>query len=121
MLYSVLDTGNFFVIPALPIEAWAAKSYAKTHSKYRLRGDLRLNRDDMLVLVVGSSFFYSELSWDYAVAMNEIGPVLIKYATRKDAGPMFRFVFFCGNSTDGFNGHLKVFNLCTHCFSFYHL
>ena len=56
MLYSVLDTGNFFVIPALPIEAWAAKSYAKTHSKYRLRGDLRLNRDDMLVLVVGSFF-----------------------------------------------------------------
>ena len=28
---------------------------------------------------------------------------------RKDAGPMFRFVFLCGNSTDGYNGHLKVF------------
>ena len=75
-----------------------------------LRGDLvLLNRDDMLVVVVGSSFFYSELSWDHAVAMNEIGPVLIKYARRKDTGPVFRFVLLCGNSTDGYNGHLKVF------------
>ncbi|RVW76209.1 hypothetical protein CK203_048965 [Vitis vinifera] len=84
MLYSVLDTGNFFVIPASPVDVWAAESY-----------------------IVGSSFFYDELSWDYAVAMNDIGPLLSKYARSKNAGAMFRFVFLCGNSTDGYNDHLK--------------
>ncbi|CBI23431.3 unnamed protein product, partial [Vitis vinifera] len=86
MLYSVLDTGNFFVIPASPVDVWAAESYSKTHSKYQLREDLGFNKDDMLVLVVGSSFFYDELSWDYAVAMNDIGPLLSKYARSKNAG-----------------------------------
>lgn len=114
MLYSVLDTGNFFVIPASPVDVWAAESYSKTHSKYQLREDLGFNKDDMLVLVVGSSFFYDELSWDYAVAMNDIGPLLSKYARSKNAGAMLRFVFLCGNSTDGYNDHLKVYGYNDH-------
>lgn len=122
MLYSVLDTGNFFVIPASPVDVWAAESYSKTHSKYQLREDLGFSKDDIMVLVVGGSLFYDELSWDYAVAMNDIGPLLIKYARRKDAGAMYRFVFLCGNSTHGYIDHLKVFNfLRTISFPFFDL
>lgn len=100
MLYSVLDTGNFFVIPGSPVDVWAAERYRKTHSKNQLRKINGFSEDDMLVVVVGSSFFYDELSWDYAVAMHSIGPLLIKYARRDDAGEPFKFVFLCGNSSD---------------------
>ncbi|KAM1175601.1 hypothetical protein ACFX15_027500 [Malus domestica] len=100
MLYSVLDTGNFFVIPGSPVDVWAAERYRKTHSKNLLRKINGFSEDDMLVVVVGSSFFYDELSWDYAVAMHSIGPLLIKYARRDDAGEPFKFVFLCGNSSD---------------------
>ncbi|KAJ6720187.1 GLYCOSYL TRANSFERASE FAMILY 1 PROTEIN [Salix viminalis] len=100
MLYSVLDTGNFLVIPGSPVDVWAAESYSKTHDKHQLRVDHGFSEDDLVVLVVGSSFFYDELSWDYTVALHTLGPILAKYARSKDAEGSFKFVFLCGNSTD---------------------
>ncbi|PKI68577.1 hypothetical protein CRG98_011063 [Punica granatum] len=101
MLYSMLDTGNFFVIPGSPVDVWSAEKYLETHVKYQLREQYGLHEDDLVVLVIGSSFFYNELTWDYAVAMHTIGPLLVKHARRNDAGRSFKFVFLCGNSTDG--------------------
>ena len=82
MLYSELDTGNFFVIPGSPVDVWAAESYSNTHAKDQLRELSGFGKNDMLVLVVGSSVFYDNLSWDYAVAMHSVGPLLTKYARR---------------------------------------
>ncbi|KAK9064050.1 hypothetical protein SSX86_017922 [Deinandra increscens subsp. villosa] len=107
MLYSVLDTGNFFVIPGSPIDVWAAEIYQKAHSKSQLRIKNGFGEDDMLVLVVGSSFFYNELSWDYAVAMHNLGPLLTSYARESNAGPLFKFVFVCGNSSSPYNDALQ--------------
>lgn len=103
MLYSALDTGNFFVIPGSPLDVWAAKSYSKKHKKHETRKVYGFNDDDMVVLVVGSSFFYDELSWDYAVAMHALGPLLTRYAKKNDAGRSYKFIFLFGNSTDGHN------------------
>ncbi|XP_017252803.2 uncharacterized protein LOC108223192 isoform X2 [Daucus carota subsp. sativus] len=107
MLYSVLDTGNFFVIPGAPVDVWAAESYSRTHSKSQLRQGKGYSEEDMLVLIVGSSFFYKELSWDYAVSMHTIGPLLSKYARVQDNGVSFKFIFLCGNSSDGYNDALQ--------------
>lgn len=115
MLYSAIDTGNFFVIPGSPVDAWAAESYSKTHSKYQLRELGGYYKDDILVLVVGSSIFYDDLSWEYAVAMHAIGPLLLKYGRRTDASESYKFIFLCGNSTDGYDDALQVLFLlrCT--------
>ncbi|XP_071721823.1 uncharacterized protein [Rutidosis leptorrhynchoides] len=107
MLYSLLDTGNFFVIPGSPVDVWAAEAVSETHSKDQLRKNNGFNEDDLVVLVVGSSFFYDELSWDYAVAMHTIAPLLIKHARRKDAGGSFKFIFLSGNSSDGYDDALQ--------------
>lgn len=111
MLYSELDTGNFFVIPGSPVDVWSAESYSKTHTKDQLRELSGFGKNDMVVLVVGSSIFYDDLSWEYAVAMNSIGPLLTKYARRNDAAESFKFVFLCGNSTDGYDDALQVVSL----------
>ncbi|XWS75245.1 hypothetical protein CRYUN_Cryun01aG0069000 [Craigia yunnanensis] len=107
ILYSMLDTGNFLVIPGSPVDVWGAKSYSKTHAKKQLRKENGFSMDDMVVLVVGSSFFYDKLSWDYAVAMHTIGPLLMRYARRNEAGGSFKFIFLSGNSTDGYNDALQ--------------
>nr|XP_043613624.1 uncharacterized protein LOC122585562 [Erigeron canadensis] len=107
MLYSVLDTGNFFVIPGSPIDVWAAERYLKTHSKSQLRIKNGFGEDDILVLVVGSSFFYNELSWDYAVAMHNLGPLLRNFAKEGDVGPSFKFLFACGNSSSAYHDALQ--------------
>ncbi|XP_028793233.1 uncharacterized protein LOC114748938 isoform X2 [Neltuma alba] len=107
MLYSVLDAGNFFVIPGSPVDAWAAESYSRIHSKDQLRDLSGFHRDDILVVIVGSSIFYDGLSWDYAVAMHAVGPLLLKYARRKDSSESYKFIFLCGNSTDGYGDALQ--------------
>lgn len=108
MLYSVLDTGNFFVIPGSPIDVWAAERYQRANSKSQLRMKYGFGEDDILVLVVGSSFFYNELSWDYAVVMHNLGPLLTNYAREGDVGPSFKFLFVCGNSSSAYNDALQV-------------
>ncbi|XP_019054491.1 PREDICTED: uncharacterized protein LOC104604609 isoform X2 [Nelumbo nucifera] len=107
MLYSLLDTGNFFVVPGSPLDAWAAESYIRSHSKYQIKKDHGLHNDDLVILVIGSSFHYNKLSWDYAVAMHVIGPLLIKFTRKKEEGGSFKFVFLCGNSSDGYNDALQ--------------
>ncbi|KAL9242083.1 hypothetical protein vseg_016119 [Gypsophila vaccaria] len=107
MLYSSLDCANFFVIPGSPIDVWAAESYVKRHSKFNLRKSNGYNEDDVLVLVLGSSVFYSEVSLDYAVAMHTIGPLLTKYAREKDDNGSIKFIFLCANATDGYNETLE--------------
>ncbi|XP_074308131.1 uncharacterized protein LOC141643010 isoform X2 [Silene latifolia] len=107
MLYSSLDSGNFFVVPGSPIDVWAAESYVKNHSKAMLRMSSGYSADDVLVLVLGNSVFYNELSWDYAVAMHTIGPLLTKYAKGKDDSGSFKFIFLCGNASEGYNDDLE--------------
>ncbi|XP_057789411.1 uncharacterized protein LOC131006247 isoform X2 [Salvia miltiorrhiza] len=107
MLYSVLDTGNFFVIPGSPIDVWAAESYSETHSKSQLRKENGFHDDDLLVLVLGSSFFYYDLAWDYAVAMHDLEPVLLKYAGQNDVGFTSKFIFLCGNSSKVYSDALQ--------------
>lgn len=108
MLYSVLDTGNFFVIPGSPVDVWTAESYTKTHSKLLLRRENGFDKDDLLVLIVGSSFFYNELSLDYAIAMHDLHPLLVKYAAKEESKRKFKFVFLCGNSSSGYDDALQV-------------
>ncbi|KAK3035024.1 hypothetical protein RJ639_033938 [Escallonia herrerae] len=112
MLYSVLDTGNFFVIPGSPVDVWSAESYSKTHSRPLLRKDTGIGKDDIVVAIVGTSFFLNELSWDYAVAMHVLGPLLVKYARGEDVRGSFKFVFLCGNSSDGYSDALQ--DVATH-------
>ncbi|CAH9130043.1 unnamed protein product, partial [Cuscuta epithymum] len=103
MLYSVLDTGNFFVIPGSPKDVWAAESYSRTHSKSQLREEYGFDNDDILVLVVGSSFLYNKLSWDYVLPMREMEPLLIKYTGLNNMNDKLKFMFLSGNTTDGYN------------------
>lgn len=107
ILYSALDSGNFFVIPGSPVAAWVAESYVKTHSKHNLRASSGYSADDIIVLIVGSSMLYNELSLDYSVVMHTIGPLLVKYGKQVDVGGPFKIIFLCGNSTDKHHNSLE--------------
>lgn len=111
MLHSVLDDGNFVVIPESVVDVWAAESYSETHTKQKLRETNEFGEDDVIILVLGSSFFYDEFSWDNAVAMHMLGPLLTRYGRRKDNSGSFKFVFLYGNSTKGQSDAVQVKNI----------
>ncbi|KAF3539059.1 hypothetical protein F2Q69_00018395 [Brassica cretica] len=100
MLHSVLDDGNFVVIPESVVDVWAAESYSETHTKQTLRESNGFGEDDLIIMVLGSSFFYDDFSWDNAVAMHMLGPLLTRYGRRKETGGPFKFIFLFGNSTN---------------------
>ncbi|XP_075499447.1 LOW QUALITY PROTEIN: uncharacterized protein LOC142537843 [Primulina tabacum] len=107
MLYSVFDTGNFFVIPGSLADVWAVENYGQTHSKFQLRKEHGFDNDDILILIVGSSFFYDELAWDYAMAMQDLEPLLVTYARSNGLGFSSKFIFLCGNSSNDCNDAIQ--------------
>ncbi|CDY14153.1 BnaC02g02700D [Brassica napus] len=100
MLHSVLDDGNFVVIPESVVDVWAAEGYSETHTKQTLRESNGFGEDDLIIVVLGSSFFYDDFSWDNAVAMHMLGPLLTRYGRRKETGGPFKFISLFGNSTN---------------------
>ncbi|KAL4191036.1 hypothetical protein AMTRI_Chr07g78810 [Amborella trichopoda] len=94
MMYSKLDTGNFFVIPGLPVEAWESEA-SVLRDVNQLRKDSVLQEDDLIIFVTGSPFAYTDLPLDYDVAVHAIGSFL------KDSHVSFKFFFFNGKSKDG--------------------
>ncbi|MQL84143.1 hypothetical protein Taro_016659 [Colocasia esculenta] len=106
LLYTVLDTGNFFVVPGSPVDVWAAESYLMSHSKVQSRRDNGFHEHDLVVTVVGSSFNFHELPWDCVAAMRLIGPQLVEFAKTNYLGKSLKVVVLTGNST---NGHSSAF------------
>lgn len=100
MLHSVLDDGNFVVIPESVVDVWAGERYSETHTKQTLREINGFDEDDLIIVVLGSSLFYDDFSWDNAVAMHMLGPLLTQYGRRKETGGPFKFIFLFGNSTN---------------------
>lgn len=107
MLYSALDSGNFLVIPGSPADVWAVELFSKTHSKYQVRENSGIQKEDLVVVVIGCSFSYNELSWDHSLVMHSIEPLLVQYARKRDGGS-YKFAFLDGNSTDEHNHALQV-------------
>ncbi|MQM02857.1 hypothetical protein Taro_035631 [Colocasia esculenta] len=106
LLYTVLDTGNFFVVPGSPVDVWAAESYLMSHSKVQSRRDNGFHEHDLVVTVVGSSFNFLELPWYCVAAMRLIGPQLVEFAKTNYLGKSLKVVVLTGNST---NGHSSAF------------
>lgn len=97
MLYTSLDTGNFYVIPQSPVDIWAAKSYIISHSRDQFRKESGFDEDELIVLVVGSYFFYDGLPQDYAQVMHALAE---KFTTISNLGGRITFVLLSRNSTE---------------------
>ncbi|PKA48054.1 hypothetical protein AXF42_Ash015817 [Apostasia shenzhenica] len=100
MMYSLLDSGNFYVIPGSPADVWMAKRYMASHSRQFLRKAYGFQEDDLIIVIIGSDFLYDESPCGYAAGM--LTSQIIKITRIKDLGGMLKFAFLCGNSTYSF-------------------
>jgi len=72
MIYTMLDTGNFFVIPGSPVEVWTAEEYKLTHSQDSLRAKYAVRPDEFVVAVAGSPFLYHGSWREHALVMRAL-------------------------------------------------
>ncbi|KAK9158694.1 hypothetical protein Scep_005268 [Stephania cephalantha] len=97
MLYNMLDVGNFFVIPGSPVDTWSAENYLKSHSRRR-------EGNHLVVVIVGSPFFYDNSSLEMAFEFRLISFLLMEFTKTYVSS---KFIFLCGNSTGRYNGTLQ--------------
>ncbi|XP_078427551.1 uncharacterized protein LOC144700044 [Wolffia australiana] len=100
VLYTAVDTGNFFLIPGSPFDVWVAETYGTSHSKVQLRRENGFHELDCVVLVVGSSFVYDNDTRDYDTAMHFVGPTLSKFAQAKNMEGSFKVIVLSGKYTE---------------------
>ncbi|KAK8949715.1 hypothetical protein KSP39_PZI005761 [Platanthera zijinensis] len=105
MMYTSLDSGNFYVIPGSPADVWAAKRYITSHSRHGLREKYGFHEKDLIVTVIGSRFFYDDMPCCYAASL--LTHQIMKITRIKDLRGILKFTFLCGNTTDSFGSDFK--------------
>lgn len=101
LLYSPLDSGNFLAISGSPVDIWSAKRFGSSHSDETTRKQHGIEKDDVVILVVGSYLFFDDLPWDYVTVMRASATQILDIAKTKNL--RVQFVFFCGNGSDAYN------------------
>ena len=112
MIYTTLDTGNFFVIPGSPLDVWEAKEYMLTHSRASLRANHNLGANELAIAVVGSPFLYDGLWREHALVMQALARVLPSLgggdAAAKTSRRIHLFVMGHGNQFSNYGAALQV-------------
>ncbi|KAH9310555.1 hypothetical protein KI387_025590 [Taxus chinensis] len=81
MMYSILDSGNFFVIPGSPKETWEAEHFMAMHTRHEVQSKLGFTSDNFVIVVVGSPFSYPDIWKEHALVMQAIVPLITKFNT----------------------------------------
>ncbi|KAL5718897.1 hypothetical protein ACHQM5_011751 [Ranunculus cassubicifolius] len=91
MMYSAFDSGNYFVIPGSPNQAWEADSFMALEKSSDLRGRLGYGHNDFVIAIVGSEFSYSALL-----------PVISDFSLDSLSSPHLKVCILRGNSTNNY-------------------
>lgn len=110
MIYTMLDTGNFFVIPGSPAEVWIAEEYKVTHSRESLRAQHGLRPDDSVIAVVGSPFLYNGLWREHALVMRALARAILMIGDTlsKDGRCVQLLIVGHGNQSSNYGATLQV-------------
>ena len=87
------------MVPGSPVDVWVAESYAHFHSKFQLREEYGIRKDDVAIVLIGSSLTYDDAPWDYAAVLHLIASQLTEFSRTLDLEESFQVIFLSGNST----------------------
>ena len=68
------------MVPGSPVDVWVAESYAHFHSKFQLREEYGIRKDDVAIVLIGSSLTYDDAPWDYAAVLHLIASQLTEFS-----------------------------------------
>ncbi|XP_073396654.1 uncharacterized protein [Physcomitrium patens] len=110
MVYTMLDTGNFFVIPGSPLEVWTAENYKITHSRDSLRAQYGVHHDSSVITVVGSPFLYHGLWREHALVMRSLARSVSTFGDASTKGDRLiqLFIIGHGNQSSSYGASLQI-------------
>lgn len=111
MMYSGFDSGNHFVIPGSPAEAWGADRFFAKHSDHDLRVSMGYGSEDFLIAIVSSQFTYNGMWLEQALILQALAPLLKEFLPEKTSHSMLKVLILSGNLTSACKMALEVFYL----------
>ncbi|ONM40360.1 glycosyl transferase family 1 protein [Zea mays] len=100
VMYAAFDSGNYFVIPGPPSEAFQVDSFIAKSYHEDVKISLGLNPKDFLIAIVGNSFSYGDNLMEEALVLQALSPLLQRYRSENSAQSELKVKIFTGNITE---------------------
>lgn len=110
ILYSSCDTGNYFVIPGSPAEAWEVDHFMGSHQD-SLRDKMNFGSDDFVIAIVGSQLLYGGMWLEHALVLQAMLPLFRGFPPYNDSTSNVKVVVLSGDSTHNYSVAVEV-NWC---------
>lgn len=108
MVYSMLDCGNFFVIPGSPKETWEAEHFMAVHTRDEIQSKLGFTSFNFIIVVVGSPFSYPGVWKEHALVMEAIVPLIAEFNVDEGMNGSLRIAFVNNNLNHTYGVALQV-------------
>ncbi|MFQ6633389.1 hypothetical protein Gotur_011612, partial [Gossypium turneri] len=84
MIYSTFDTGNYYVIPGSPADAWKGENAMYLY-KDNQRASMGYGPNEVLIAIVGSQFMYRGLWLEHALILQALLPLFADFSSDNDS------------------------------------
>ncbi|XP_050237240.1 uncharacterized protein LOC126686964 isoform X2 [Mercurialis annua] len=113
MMYSAFDSGNYYVVPGSPGNAWEADSMAALY-KESMRLKMGYGPDDMVIAIVGSQFLYRGLWLEHALILQALSPLLLDPSYDDKSNSHIKIIVFSWNSTSNYSVAVEAIAINLH-------
>ena len=96
MFYAACDSGNYFVIPGSPAEAWEADNFMVSY-KDRLRVNMDYGPDNFVVVIVGSQLLYRGLWLEHAFVLKALLPLSEEFPSDENSNSHLKIIILSGD------------------------
>jgi hypothetical protein len=100
VMYAAFDSGNYFVIPGSPAEAFQAGGFIAKSNHQDVRISLGLASNDFLIAIVGSPFSYGGNLMEEALVLQAVSSLVQQYPSENSTQSYLKVRIFTGNITE---------------------
>lgn len=101
MIYSTLDSGNYFVISGSPAEALEMNDFKDVRTD-NLRLKMGYRNNDFIIAIVGSQFLYRGLWLEHALVLKALLPLFSEFPVDKDSNSRLKIIILSEDSTSNY-------------------
>ncbi|PSS03984.1 Glycosyl transferase, family 1 protein [Actinidia chinensis var. chinensis] len=102
MFYAACDSGNYFVIPGSPAEAWEAGNFMVSY-KDKPHVNMDYGPDDFVVVIVGSQLLYRGFWLEHAFVLKALLPLFEDFSSDKNSNSHLKIIILSGDSTTNYS------------------
>ncbi|CBI40456.3 unnamed protein product, partial [Vitis vinifera] len=102
MIYSTFDSGNYFVIPGSPAQAWEVDNFMASH-RDSPRVKMGYGPDDFVIALVRSQFLYKGLWLEHALILQALLPLVAEFPVDNNSNSHLKILITSGNSANNYS------------------